>query len=149
MKIAPELLTLSREHHISLSLANKCINTDKTNDKEQIRALCLAISNHFERSFKSHFDTEEFTILMPLKDKSVALRHLCERLEKEHQQLYQMAKTLATNMDLLKEFGSLLKTHTRVEDRELFVHIQLLSQDQRLAIEKMSEQHATPIKRFF
>ena len=141
MKIAPELLTLSREHHISLSLANKCINTAKTNDKEQISALCLAISNHFEHSFRSHFDTEEFTILTPLKDKSVALGRLCERLEKEHQQLYQMAQALKVKPELLAKFGDLLKTHSRIEDRELFPNISLLSEDERQTIKDSSERH--------
>ncbi|SFV55100.1 hypothetical protein MNB_SUP05-5-337 [hydrothermal vent metagenome] len=41
-------------------------------------------------------------------------------LVKEHQILLQLAKDINKNNDLLEEFGILLKTHTRLEDRELF-----------------------------
>lgn len=101
MKIAPELVTLTREHHISLSLSNRCVNLAKIKDKTNINALCLAISHHFETTFKSHFETEEQTLFTPLKNKSGALNNLCEQLEKEHQQLLQMAKSLKTNPELL------------------------------------------------
>jgi hypothetical protein len=45
MKIADERLILTREHHKSLSLGNKCINTVKSNNTADIKHLCVRISN--------------------------------------------------------------------------------------------------------
>lgn len=58
MKIADELLILTKEHHVSLSLANKCVNTAKSNNASNIKDLCLQISKTFKSTFSEHFETE-------------------------------------------------------------------------------------------
>ncbi len=141
MKISPELLILTREHHISLSLGNKAVNTAKSKNNADIEDLCLQISKTFRESFHMHFETEESTIFAPLKGKSSEIDALCERLIKEHQQLYQLAEGLVEHPHHLAEFGELLKTHSRIEDRELFPHIDLLSTSERQAVLKASEKH--------
>jgi len=146
MKIAPELLILTREHHISLSLGNKAVNTAKSKNESDIKALCLEISQTFRSSFSMHFDTEEETIFMPLKGKSNELETLCNQLIKEHQQLYQLADDLVDHPELLAEFGILLKSHSRAEDRELFPNVSLLSNSERQAIEDSSVKHLSVAK---
>ncbi|MBT3195505.1 MAG: hemerythrin domain-containing protein [Candidatus Ruthia sp.] len=141
MKIAEELLILAREHHLSLSLGNKAVNTAKSKNIANIKVLCLEIAQTFGSSFQAHFETEEVTIFAPLKQKSATLNILCEQLTKEHQQLYQMAIALKDKHELLAEFGTLLKAHTRAEDRDLFPNINLLSKAQRQAIKTSSEKH--------
>jgi len=141
MKIAEELLILAREHHLSLSLGNKAVNTAKTGNTKDIKAFCLAISQTFKASFQAHFETEEITIFAPLSHKSATLKTMCKQLTKEHQQLYQMAIALKDKHELLAEFGTLLKAHTRAEDRDLFPNINLLSKAQRQAIKTSSEKH--------
>lgn len=146
MIIADELLILAREHHVSLSLGNQCVNTANAGKAEDIKALCLKISQTFSASFQAHFETEEMTIFTPLKDKSATLKAMCEQLTKEHQQLYKLAQALKDKPELLAEFGDLLKAHTRIEDRELFPNINLLSEAQRQIIKDSSERHLSIAK---
>lgn len=141
MKIATELLTLTREHHTSLSLANKCVNTVKSSDNKAIQALCLSISKSFKPDFFEHFETEETTIFKPLMNKTSSLSILCKQLISEHQQLYQMADNLPENPASLLEFGQLLKSHTRMEDKEVFPNINLLSENEKRVIVISSEKH--------
>ncbi|MBT3276564.1 hemerythrin domain-containing protein [Candidatus Thioglobus sp.] len=146
MKIASELLILTREHHTALSLGNKCVNSAKRNDQQEISELCLKISENFKMDFHEHFDTEESTIFVFLSDKSTELTQLCEQLTQEHQELYDLAENLPKNPQTLEKFGKLLKSHARTEDRQLFPNIELLSSSQRQAILDSSTQHASAIK---
>ncbi len=146
MKIANELLTLAREHHFSLSLGNKCVNTAKSGDTKAIKDLCQKISKTFRNDFSAHFETEELTIFAFLKDKSIELSVLCKQLTDEHQQLYQLAEHLDSHTEQLLTFGSLLKSHTRLEDRALFPKINLLTDDEKLTILASSLRH-TPLSK--
>ncbi|MBA5249333.1 MAG: hemerythrin domain-containing protein [Gammaproteobacteria bacterium] len=143
MKVADELLTLTREHHQSLSLGNNAVNVHKAGDEAKIKTLCLKIAQTFKPAYKKHFETEEQTIFALLKDKSSDLNVLCTQLKNQHQQLYQLAEDLPSQPELLLEFGTLLKTHTRTEDRVLFPNITLLTNEQRQAIKTASKQHNT------
>jgi hemerythrin-like domain-containing protein len=141
MKIANELLTLTREHHTALSLGNKCVNTAKRNNNQEVSELCLKISENFKMDFHGHFDTEESTIFVFLSEKSAELAQLCAQLVQEHQDLYDLAKKLPKNPQTLEKFGKLLKSHARTEDRQLFPNIELLSASERQAILYSSEEH--------
>jgi hemerythrin-like domain-containing protein len=143
MKIAGELLILTREHHSALSLANKCVNAVKAKDEVEIQTLCEKISQNFKMDFSEHFETEESTIFAFLSEKSADLARLCDDLTLEHQQLYKMAGELLDQPDSLEKFGKLLKTHARLENRELFPNIDLLSPKQRREILNSSAKHAS------
>jgi len=146
MQVADELLILTREHHTALSLANKCINAVKSKDKVEIQALCLNISENFEMDFSEHFDTEEATIFAFLSEKTAKLAQLCSQLTLEHQALYKMAAGLVQNPESLEKFSKLLKSHARLENRELFPNIELLSLSQRQEILISSTKHASATK---
>nr|WP_201342291.1 hemerythrin domain-containing protein [Abyssogena phaseoliformis symbiont] len=128
-----------------LSLANKCVNTAKSNNASNVKDLCLQISKTFKSTFSENFETEELTIFMPLKHKSGSLFKLCNQLIDEHQQLYQLAQDLPNHPECLLAFGNLLKSHSRLEDRQLFPKIDLLSNSEKLAIIKLSSCHTSPM----
>jgi hypothetical protein len=79
--------------------------------------LCVRISKTFKSIFSEYFETEELIFFAPLKNKS----------------------------DLLT-FGNLLKSHSRLEYRQLFPKVDLLSDSEKLAIIKPSSCH-TPVVR--
>lgn len=141
MKPAPELLAIVKEHQLSLSLANMAINVAKSADKLNIEILCNYIADNFEKSFMAHFQTEEHTIFKPLMDADNALITICKKLIDQHVQLLNLAKVLPKQPELLAEFGQILQSHTRIEDRELFANITQLSPQQRQAISDSSNHH--------
>lgn len=143
MKIADELLTLTREHHTALSLGNKCVNAHKAQDTNLISELCLKISQNFKMDFHQHFETEESTIFAFLSEKSADLDQLCAQLTQEHQQLYDLANDLVKNPQTLEKFGKLLKSHARLENRQLFPNIDLLSAAERQCILESSLKHSS------
>lgn len=143
MKIADELLTLTREHHTALSLGNKCVNALKAQDTNLISELCLKISQNFKMDFHQHFETEESTIFAFLSEKSADLDQLCAQLTQEHQQLYDLANDLVKNPQTLEKFGKLLKSNARLEDRQLFPNIDLLSAAERQCILESSLKHSS------
>ncbi|ALE53129.1 hypothetical protein SP60_07975 [Candidatus Thioglobus autotrophicus] len=143
MKVAGELLILTREHHSALSLANKCLNAVKANNEVEIQTLCAKISQNFKMDYSEHFDTEESTIFTFLSEKSDDLAQLCAQLTLEHQQLYKISSELANQPESLEKFGKLLKSHARLENRELFPNIDLLSAPQRRQILNSSAKHGS------
>ncbi len=146
MKIANELLILTKEHNVSLSLTNNCVNTAKSNNASNIKGLCLQISKTFKSTFAEHCETEELTIFIFLKHKSDSLLKLYNQLINEHQQLYQLAQYLPNHPEYLLTFGSLLKSHSRLEYRQLFTKIDLLSDGEKVAIIKSSAYHTPMLK---
>lgn len=138
MKIAPELLALAREHYRSLVLANKAINTANKGNNNDILALCLLIVNNFEQDYHNHFAVEEQAVFAPISKINPTINDICIKLIQEHTQLLQLAKSLKTKPENLAQFGELLKSHTRTEDRELFPHINLLTQKELKNLERLS-----------
>jgi hemerythrin-like domain-containing protein len=135
MKIIPEIIGLAKEHHTSLTLANQCINTAKFKTDEEQNSLCDKISKTFETNFHNHFLIEETFIFQPLIEQDTALKKIALQLKNEHPILLKQSKNIK-NKHLL-EFGTLLKQHTRLEDRELFPQLtQYLSTEQLQKIQK-------------
>ena len=133
MKRIKQLQPLSMEHHLSLSLAAKSIKTAKTGDQAAIKQLCEDIIDDYPKLWHKHFDKEEQYIFMPYSHRSDTIKQLCEQLTQEHKQfdLY-IERMKAGDTAVLLEFGTLLKTHTRLEERELFPQITELLSEQEL-----------------
>jgi iron-sulfur cluster repair protein YtfE (RIC family) len=128
MKRIEALIPYSSEHHQSLCLAKQCINTAKTNDAAAIQALCTKIVNTFEAELDEHFKREEHHIFPAVKQHQPELAELCLRLEAEHQQFRDLYESVKTgNYSVLEAFGTLLKEHTRTEERELFDKINIFT----------------------
>jgi hemerythrin-like domain-containing protein len=136
MKIIPEIKSLTREHHTSLTLANQCINTAKLKTAKEQNSLYDEISKTFESDFHNHFLIEETFIFQPLIEQDTPLKEVVLQLKSEHKILLNQSKNINNNKDLI-EFGTLLKEHTRLEDREVFPQLtQYLSTEQLQKIQQ-------------
>lgn len=121
MKRKEQLAPLSREHHQSLVLAKKCIDIGRSNDLALISAQCKWIVQKFDEVWESHFTVEEQTLFKLASSYSDQLQRLCDELIKQHQLLREMKQQMQQgNYNNLETFGTILKAHTRTEERELF-----------------------------
>ncbi len=71
----------------------------------------------FEAELEPHFQAEEQLLLPPLR--ALGANELADRLEREHEELRSMIRTLS-NTDQSKNFAAALQRHARFEERELF-----------------------------
>ena len=121
-----QLKPLSREHHLSLVLANKAIKTAKNEDVVAIEQLCQQIAEDFEDRWEAHFAKEEQTLFTPFEnnyqhDLKAEEAGLSLTLREQHDRMRAMAGDMQTGrVDELAEFGQLLKEHTRLEERLFF-----------------------------
>ena len=141
MKRIEQLQSLSREHHLSLVLANKAIKIAKLGDEAQMKVFCQQVGDEFEGRWQAHFRKEERTIFAVIEDK---YQHILTEIAPEDatlvtllKQQHQQMRTLASNMQQgcihqLAEFGLLLRDHTRLEERRLFPLISQLFNAQEL-----------------
>jgi len=121
MKRHPELISLSQEHHQSLRLAKQCLDTAASGDEEKCKALCDHILGIFDAEWDRHFRNEEKTIFDITATLQGKIRELGVQLVDEHEQMRAMAKDMQQgDCSKLAAFGELLKSHTRLEERELF-----------------------------
>lgn len=134
MKRAPQLIPLSQDHHRSLVLANRSIRAATSQNISEISTLCDQLNNEIEL-WANHFEIEE-TSLFPLLASYPELRNLIAQLEEEHQTLLTIGREIHRMPNeqkslALHRFGTLLKSHTRSEERQLFPAAEaLLSQTQ-------------------
>jgi len=143
MKRIAQLQPLSKEHHLSLTLGQKAIHVSQKGDPEAIRMLCDKIIADYPSLWRVHFDIEEDSIFTPLEEKSSKLFNLCQQLRNEHKILddyYQKMKSGDTSV--LLAFGTLLKQHTRIEERQLFPLLeQILNNEELDVIFQTSEKY--------
>ncbi len=127
MKRIEQLQSLSREHHQSLTLAQKAIKTSDAQDAAAVKKLCREIVYDYPGVWKVHFKIEEDSIFkryIGSADESIQsgeLARLCLSLQQEHRTMDEYYEQMKKgNYEVLKEFGTLLKKHTRTEERQLF-----------------------------
>ncbi|MEE9352005.1 MAG: hemerythrin domain-containing protein [Thiotrichaceae bacterium] len=124
MKRIEYLIKLSREHHISLVLAKRCVDVATGQDQQEIKILCASIVEEFPETWEKHFLTEEQSVLPVVMQFYPDLQELCHSLTDEHQQMRKMYEQMKEgDTTILKQFGELLRAHTRKEERELFPNI--------------------------
>lgn len=152
MKRIEQLQPLSREHHQSLILAQKAIQTSKTGDMDLISELCQKMVNEYPDVWMVHFQIEEESIFQLFDDSnniSNKLRHngtevsmLCEQLKQEHNTMNSYYKQMKSgDYTVLEKFGELLKQHTRTEERQLFPLL-----DEILTAEELDKVYQTSVK---
>jgi len=121
MKRASELAALSREHHHSLRLAKRCLDTLASGDEKALRALCREIAADFDTTWERHFADEEAVIFSVTDTLDGEIRELGRRLVAEHDRMRELARRMAQgDCSGLESFGRLLRDHTRLEERRLF-----------------------------
>ncbi len=136
MKRAHALTELSREHHQSLRLAKRTLDTLSRGDPEEIHALCREIAAGFDQEWERHFADEEAAIFEVTRKMGGRIHQLGEQLVEEHRRMREMARRMqAGDCSPLRAFGELLRDHTRLEERELFPLVeQLFTPEQMTAI---------------
>ncbi len=143
MKRIEQLQELSREHHHSLTLAQKAIKTSETQDLEAVTLLCEEIVHDYPLVWKVHFKIEEDSIFKHYIEGTDELASLCQSLQQEHRKMDEYYEQMKEgNYRVLKEFGLLLKKHTRTEERELFPLLEeVMSQDELNKVLQISQDY--------
>lgn len=125
MKRHPALITLSREHHDGLVIAQVLKSDvpayrgmpDRPADRlEYFKA-------RFVTALKPHFISEEQYLFPMLKGRDAGVDDLLNRLVQEHRELEAATRLAAGDPELesrLDATGRLLERHIRAEERELF-----------------------------
>ena len=142
MKRHASLVTLSREHHGALILAQLL-----KKDAPVYKGLPTEPGSKADYAFlyyrdelNSHFEQEEQVVIKMTKGMSEELDQLAGEIILEHKALRQLFNTIsrARNLDAhLDQLGCLLERHIRKEERELFPMIQALCSETLLTeIEK-------------
>ena len=138
------LIPLSHDHHEALLIALRLKKGGpaSTNDrlwpadlKQQVRSLLL----FFEHELLPHFKLEE-EILFPLASTMEELQPLVEKLLVQHTQMRSAMGNISelTGDDDMKknlsEFGALLESHVRTEERELFPQLEEAERQGRVVL---------------
>jgi hemerythrin-like domain-containing protein len=124
------LVPLSEDHHHELVQARRLLAAAESGDAEsRLAAGASYVAAFFEETVQ-HFRREEEE-LFPLYTRHAGSTPLLERILAEHMQLHGLARALRTDVaaedvpaERLRELGTLLREHVRVEERELFEEIQ-------------------------
>lgn len=120
MKRSPGLLSLSREHQSALSLALRAKRAAASGDSGAVCDLAAVVVHVAGGELESHFRLEEDGLLPALRQAGEV--ELVERTLREHRRMRALVALLAERPDVaaLAEFGALLESHVRFEERELF-----------------------------
>ena len=130
MKRHAALVPLSEDHHHELVQARRLLAAAESADAEGRLAAGKAYADAFFETTVAHFRLEEEE-LFPLYTRHAGSTPLLERILAEHMQLHGLARALRADVaagdvaaERLRELGTLLREHVRVEERELFEKIQ-------------------------
>jgi hypothetical protein len=117
-----ELRALSDDHHSALVLARRCQQATHGNSSLCVESVweqaLLVFSDHLE----PHFEIEETHLIPALNDLNEL--ELIARIRNDHARLRVLRDTTPVTQDLVEEFGRLLESHVRFEEREVFEHTQ-------------------------
>jgi hemerythrin-like domain-containing protein len=118
----PSLIPLSQQHHNGLAL---CVLTRRSlaadSSPQNAAKLARRVIDRYELELVNHFEMEE-QVLFPLCGPMA----LIDRLIAEHRRIEALVEELRQDASaaLLEQFCSLLSTHIRTEENELFEQIQ-------------------------
>lgn len=138
MKRHTALQSLSRDHHSTLSLAQKIIRAVQANDESAIAVLTEAVSN-FHSDLELHFQKEECGVFRILLENHPEHASIIPTYLDEHKLLlnYSHQVTRTPSLGHLEAFAMLLKDHTRREERVLFPLVEeCFSETELLSIHK-------------
>ncbi len=132
MKRHPALVPLSDDHHHELVQARRLLRAADGGADDRLGAGSAYVESFFTDTVE-HFRREEeelFPIYLRHDGADVAL---VERILREHMELHGLARALRAEVaaddvrdQTLRDLGTLLHDHVRLEERELFESIQRL-----------------------
>jgi hemerythrin-like domain-containing protein len=123
------LVGLSEEHHGELVQARRLLRAAQGADDERLAAADAYVEIFFAETV-GHFRREEEE-LFPLYRRHAGGTQTLERILREHMELHGLARALRAEVaggsvraETLRTLGTLLRSHVRLEERELFEAIQ-------------------------
>ena len=130
MKRHPALLPLSGDHHHELVQARRLLRAADAPAEERLAA-GAAYAEAFFTDTVDHFRREEDGVFPLYATYADAHDPLLARVLREHMELHGLAHALraevaagAVSAETLREMGTLLHGHVRLEERELFEAVQ-------------------------
>lgn len=128
LKRDPALISLSREHHKGLILAQllKADMPDYQGLPSDIPAKVAFAKKEYEQRLKAHFAREESWLLPLCQGKGEDLAQMAARVAAEHQEISTAILQLdeQATPETLDQLGRLLEQHIRFEEREWFQSMQ-------------------------
>ncbi|HWO43846.1 MAG TPA: hemerythrin domain-containing protein [Candidatus Eisenbacteria bacterium] len=123
----PALIPLSHDHHHALALALRCrkqaLGQLKPLGKAGLCERAREARNFFSLHLAAHFHAEEAALFPMIESLGAEQGPLIDRLKHEHERLRSLVDAMEASDGLGKvlfEFGDLLESHVRREERELF-----------------------------
>jgi hemerythrin-like domain-containing protein len=116
MKRDPALVSLSREHHHALSVAQQLRRADES-DAANARA---QFADFWDAEGRKHFHIEEEVLLPRYATRGDAHHPLVLQALGEHVEIRAAAQQLSDDVAELHELGRRLADHVRLEERQLF-----------------------------
>ena len=130
MKRHPALAPLSDDHHHELVEARRLRAAAEAGPEERLAVSAAYVELFFTETVE-HFRREEDELFPVYLRRDGADAALVEQVLREHMELHGLARALRTGVaagdvpaETLRELGSLLSDHVRLEERELFEAIQ-------------------------
>jgi iron-sulfur cluster repair protein YtfE (RIC family) len=141
------LIPLSHDHHEALLIALRLKKGGPTSQHDRLWSNELPIQIYslklyFERELLPHFRIEE-EILFPALSKMPELEELIKNLLVQHQKMRDaigMISIITDNDQLnkaLADFGVLLESHVRIEERELFPKLEEAETEGRITLPQL------------
>jgi hemerythrin len=122
LKRIEELRALSDDHHTALILARRCQQAAQGRSSLSVEAVWEGVLTAFSSHLEPHFQIEEIFLLPALDD--LEEFEVTARIRNDHARLRALRDTTPLTEDLVEEFGRLLESHVRFEEREVFEHTQ-------------------------
>ena len=130
MKRHPALVPLSNDHHHELVQARRLLRAADASTDERLAAGGVYAEAFFTDTV-DHFRREEDGVFPLYATYADAHDPLLARVLREHMELHGLAHALraevaagAVSAETLREMGTLLHDHVRLEERELFEAVQ-------------------------
>lgn len=118
MQRAPQLVSLSHDHHHALVLARRCRLCAAADASGDLVATWEEVREAFPGRLDPHFRIEEAHLIPALE--AAGETAMVERLREEHAALRALAASESATASTLERFGTLLEAHVRFEEREVF-----------------------------
>ncbi|MDP4221624.1 MAG: hemerythrin domain-containing protein [Bacteroidota bacterium] len=138
------LVPLSHDHHEALLIALRLKKGGPASANDRLWPADLHAQIHSlqlfgERELLPHFKLEEDK-LFPVASKLIELQEVIYILKGQHARLRQLlagisvSKEEDTLNELLREFGTLLESHVRLEERELFPKLEIAEAEGKITL---------------
>ncbi|MEQ9299295.1 MAG: hemerythrin domain-containing protein [Cyclobacteriaceae bacterium] len=134
MKRHPALISISREHHQLLLLA-QLLKKDAPAYKgmpTNLEGKAKYAENIWDSLFKQHIELEEKVLYPMVFSYASSLSDLINELQKEHEEIAIAFKNLSPESEGLDRLGKLIEGHVRKEERVLFQQAQELLTEEQL-----------------